>query len=88
MVWVSCASDDPSNQAHLGSIEYSPWRGFPKYYFPIRNDPAYLAPIVAVQFIKPATRRHMHVECRAWSKNMIYSPTEGYGLVRFQLTLD
>lgn len=88
MVWVSCTPEDPSDQAHLGAIEYSPWRGFPKYYFPIRNEPPYLAPIVAVQFLKPATRRPMTVECRAWSKNMVYSRAEGYGLVRFHLTLD
>ncbi|XP_069979666.1 sodium/potassium-transporting ATPase subunit beta-2 isoform X3 [Penaeus vannamei] len=88
MVWVSCTPEDPSDQAHLGAIEYSPWRGFPKYYFPIRNEAPYLAPIVAVQFLKPATRRPMTVECRAWSKNMVYSRAEGYGLVRFHLTLD
>lgn len=56
MVWVSCAPEDPSDQAHLGAIEYSPWRGFPKYYFPIRNEAPYLAPIVAVQFLKPASK--------------------------------
>lgn len=56
MVWVSCAPEDPGDQAHLGAVEYSPWRGFPKYYFPIRSEPAYLAPIVAVQFLKPASK--------------------------------
>lgn len=53
MVWVSCEGLTSADQEHIGNLTYTPFRGFPAYYFPYKNVPGYLSPIIAVQFAKP-----------------------------------
>lgn len=53
MIWVSCEGENPADQEYVGPIRYSPWQGFPAYYFPYMHTPGYLPPIVAVQFDRP-----------------------------------
>jgi len=52
-VWVSCAGENPADVENMGAIQYIPRRGFPGYYFPFKNTPGYLSPLVAVFFEKP-----------------------------------
>ena len=53
MIWVSCDGENSADREHIGNITYTPFRGFPAYYFPYKNVPGYLSPIVALQFQKP-----------------------------------
>jgi sodium/potassium-transporting ATPase subunit beta len=53
MIWVSCDGENSADREHIGNVTYTPFRGFPTYYFPYKNIPGYLSPIVALQFQKP-----------------------------------
>ena len=86
MVWVSCEGENAADQEYIGRIKYTPWYGFPAYYFPYMNIPGYLPPIVALRFVRPKQNVLINIQCRAWAKNINHS--EGEGIVRFHLLLD
>ena len=50
MVWVSCGGETAADEENLGGVSYTPWRGFPGYYYPYLNQMHYLSPIVWLQF--------------------------------------
>ena len=53
MVWISCEGENPADRENLGKIEYYPKPGIPKYYFPYKNQPGYLSPIVFAHVTNP-----------------------------------
>lgn len=59
MVWISCEGENPADVENIGSVDYSPRRGFPAYYFPYLNQEDYLPPLVAVHFEKPKRKLHL-----------------------------
>ena len=38
MVWLDCNGEDDPDKENIGSISYTPWRGFPAYFFPYWNQ--------------------------------------------------
>ena len=44
-------------------VTYTPFRGFPGYYYPYRNQRGYLSPIVMVQLKSPEPGVLMNIEC-------------------------
>ena len=50
MVWVSCGGETAADEENLGGVSYTPWRGFPGFYYPYLNQMHYLSPIVWLQF--------------------------------------
>lgn len=89
-VWVSCNGQHSLDKENMGEIKFIPSRGFPAYYYPYRNQPGYLSPLIAVQFLNLTINQMVNVECRAWAKNIIYSGSirDRMGSVTFQLFLD
>lgn len=56
-VWVSCEGADPHDREVIGELNYYPEsHGFPGYYYPYQNIPGYLSPLVAVHFLRPASK--------------------------------
>ena len=56
-MWVSCKGENPLDRENIGEIQYFPDnRGFPIYYYPFKNQPEYLSPLVAVQFLRPKSK--------------------------------
>ncbi|XP_066968395.1 sodium/potassium-transporting ATPase subunit beta-like [Macrobrachium rosenbergii] len=88
MIWVSCEGENPSDEEYAGARKYSPWRGFPSYYFPFNNTPGYLSPIVAVEFESTRPNVLINIECRAWARNILHNRAKRYGLVSFQILRD
>jgi len=88
MVWVTCKGENPADEEYIGEVEYTPWQGFPKYYFPYMHTPGYLPPIVAVRFVAPASNVLINVECKAYAKNIKHNRKERLGLVHFELLRD
>jgi len=88
-VWVDCQGKYPADKEILkGAVTYSPAsKGFPNFYFPYLGQPDYLSPLVAVKFSPPKTAigRLIHVECRAWAKNIGYSRRDKVGIAVFEL---
>ncbi|KYQ53875.1 Sodium/potassium-transporting ATPase subunit beta-2 [Trachymyrmex zeteki] len=87
-VWVSCAGENPADVENMGAIQYIPRRGFPGYYFPFKNTPGYLSPLVAVFFEKPKYGVLINIECKAWAHNIIHDRFERRGSVHFELMVD
>jgi sodium/potassium-transporting ATPase subunit beta len=53
MVWLHCDGETDSDIEYIGPITYTPFRGFPGYFYPYRNQRGYLSPIVMVQLKNP-----------------------------------
>ena len=53
MVWLHCDGEDDPDIENIGPVTYTPFRGFPGYFFPYRNQRGYLSPIVMVQLKNP-----------------------------------
>ena len=50
MVWTSCEGETAADEENLGGVSYTPWQGFPGFYYPYLNQLHYLSPIVMIQF--------------------------------------
>ena len=53
LVWMSCHGENPADKENIGPVEYHPHQGFPKHYFPYKNQPGYHPPLVAIVFKQP-----------------------------------
>ena len=53
MIWLHCDGEDDPDIENIGPVTYTPFRGFPGYFYPYRNQRGYLSPIVMVQLKKP-----------------------------------
>ncbi|XP_055908766.1 sodium/potassium-transporting ATPase subunit beta-1 [Eupeodes corollae] len=89
-IWISCEGQHSLDKENMGGIKYYPSRGFASYYYPFRNQPGYLSPLVAVQFESIKLNQLLSIECRAWAKNIIYNGSirDRMGSVTFQLFVD
>jgi len=87
-VWVSCQGENPADKEYIGPIAMHPHHGFNAYYFPFRNTPGYLNPLVGVVFENPASHVLINIECRAWARNIKHNRSKRLGLVHFELLLD
>jgi len=68
MVWLHCDGEDDPDKENIGPVTYTPWRGFPGYFFPYYNQIGYLQPIVMVQLQEPTPGVLINIECTAWTK--------------------
>jgi len=85
-VWVDCRGEYPADEEGMGEIHYFPEsRGFPSYYFPYEKQADYESPLVAVQFTNPNHGQLLHIECRAWAKNIEYDKRHRMGISHFEL---
>ena len=92
-VWIECHGEYPSDRENLKDIKYFPAsQGYHATYFPYMgkiNENGdkldYQSPIVAVQFAGAAKNHLMHVECRAWAKNIGYSKRDRVGINHLEL---
>lgn len=60
MVWMSCEGENPADRENIGEIDYFPYPGIPKYYFPYQNQKGYLSPAIFAHLKNPK---------RTWNKN-------------------
>lgn len=87
-VWVECHGEYPADEEGLGTIKYFPAaQGFPGKYFPFKVKEGYQSPIVAVKFENAKTDQLLHVECRAWAKNIGYSKRDRIGINHLELLI-
>lgn len=92
-VWVECHGQYAADQESMGPLQYfPPNQGFPidVVYRGKKNDkgedlPAYESPIVAVRFSNPKKDQLLHVECRAWARNIKYDKRDRLGINLFEL---
>lgn len=85
-VWIECHGEYPADRESLGKIEYFPKsRGIPQYYFPYMNQKGYQSPVVAVKFENAKKNQLLHVECRAWAKNIGYHKRDRIGINHMEI---
>jgi len=85
-VWVDCHGEHPADKEAMGKIKYFPKEGgFEGKYFPYMNDDGYVSPLVAVQFMEPIPGQLIHVECRAYARNILYDRRDKIGIAHFEL---
>jgi len=89
-VWVECHGEYPADKEGLGTIDYFPKaQGFPAKYFPYmgKTEPPYQSPLIAVQFANAKHNQLLHIECRAWAKNIGYSKRDRIGINHMELLI-
>jgi len=85
-VWVNCEPKNVADKEGLNSINYFPeTRGFPGKYFPFEMQDDYKGPLVAVQFDPKRKGQLIHIECRAWAKNIGYNRRDKIGINSFEI---
>lgn len=88
-VWVNCKGENAADQEKMGPIKYFPkTRGFHEkynYYGKKEKREGYRPPLVAVKFENPVKGQLIHVECRAWAKNIKYHHMDRIGKAHFEL---
>lgn len=62
-VWVSCQAEHPVDNELVTEFRYTPTQGFSGEYYPYRNAPGYLSPLVAVQVVHPTRKEEMRNFC-------------------------
>ncbi|XP_012548440.2 sodium/potassium-transporting ATPase subunit beta-2-like [Bombyx mandarina] len=96
-IWVSCEGEFTADKENIGPVHIVPMLlppGFPthrlhtadKIPYATRNLPDPVpGPLVAVYFENPRRGVVVNVECRIWSRDIIYSPSSRVGRARFEL---
>ena len=88
MVWLDCDGEDFPDKENIGLVSYTPWRGFPAYFFPYWNQLGYLQPIVMVQLKNPTPGVLINIECTAWAKGLEHDRERRRGSVHFEFLMD
>jgi len=90
-VWIECHGEYAADKEMLkpANIEYFPKSaGFPAKYFPYKNQDGYQSPVVAVKFKGLKDKPQLlHIECRAWAKNIDYNKRDRIGLSHMELLI-
>ncbi|XP_047507553.1 sodium/potassium-transporting ATPase subunit beta-2-like [Pieris napi] len=96
-VWVSCNGEFQSDEENVGPIQYIPANlppGFPtnrlttadRIPYSARNLPDQIhGPLVAVFFENPRRGVVINIECRIWTRDIIYRSSSRVGHARFEL---
>jgi len=88
MAWLHCDGEDYADMENIGPVTYTPFRGFPGYFYPYRNQRGYLSPIVMVQLDQPEPGVLMNLECTVWAQNIEHNRLKRRGLTHFELIMD
>lgn len=88
MVWLDCHGELDADKENIGTISYTPWRGFPAYFFPYWNQLGYLQPIVMVQLKEPTPGVLINIECEAWANGIEHDRVRMRGSVHIEFLMD
>ncbi|KAJ8920631.1 hypothetical protein NQ315_004770 [Exocentrus adspersus] len=88
-IWVSCHGLDEVDKENIKGFNYYP-RGFAGYYYPYRNTPNYLSPVIAVEVLSVKPNVIVSIECRAWAGNIEYrgGSLNRAGSITFEVQVD
>jgi sodium/potassium-transporting ATPase subunit beta len=84
-IGVTCEGENPIDQENIGPLKYWPPEGFPRYYYPYRNQEGYRSPLVMVKFAKLTNGVVINVWCKAWARNIRHHRFDDMGSVHFEL---
>jgi sodium/potassium-transporting ATPase subunit beta len=87
-VWLECKGANAADKENLGEISYYPSNGFSSYFYPYWNQANYQAPLVFIQLDNPRKGVMIHIECKAWARNIWHNSRDRLGLVQFEVMID
>lgn len=87
-VWITCEGENTNDFENIGKVNYYPHPGMPTYYYPFKNQPGYMAPLVAVEFENVKRGVLLNIECKAWAKNIHHDRKERRGSMHLELMVD
>ena len=91
-VWIHCEGRNAADKEALGDIEYYPRsRGIPIEFFPFMGRPyGYHSPLVAIKIHprKEFLGQLLHVECRAYFRDVVHNTKNKMGLVQFEVLIN
>lgn len=78
--WVECRPNEIIDTENAGTIKVFPSEPeLPRYAFPYKGHPDYMAPFVAIKLEKPNHNVAISITCRLWARNIVFNATEtGY----------
>ena len=88
MVWLHCDGEMDPDKENIGSVTYTPWRGFPGYFFPYYNQLGYLQPVVMVQLKNPTPGVLINIQCTAWANFIDHDSQKMRGSVHLEFLMD
>lgn len=88
MTWLHCDGEDDPDKENIGTVSYTPWRGFPTYFFPYWNQLGYLQPVVMVQLKNPTPGVLINIQCTAWSRGMKHDLKKRRGSLHIEFLMD
>ena len=88
MVWLHCDGETDADKENIGSVSYTPWRGFPAHFFPYFNQLGYLQPVVMVQLKNPTPGVLINIQCTAWAKGIEHNEKTMRGSVHLEFLMD
>jgi len=88
MIWLHCDGETDPDKEAIGSVTYTPWRGYPGHFFPYYNQLGYLQPIVMVQLKNPTPGVLINIQCTAWAKNIEHNAKKMRGSVHIEFLMD
>lgn len=91
-VYIACNGENSADRDNVGQLDYyssypgTEIGGIDFKYFPYRNQPGYLQPLVFVHFKSLSVNTLINVECKAYAKNIDNTDkVNKRGMVKFQL---
>jgi len=88
IVWLHCDGELDADKENIGSVTYTPWRGFPAYFFPYWNQLGYLQPVVMVQLKNPTPGVLINMQCSAWANFIDHDSQKMRGSVHLEFLMD
>ena len=88
MIWLHCDGETDPDKENIGSVTYTPFRGFPAYFYPYYNQLGYLQPIVMVQLKDPTPGVLVNIQCTAWSKFIEHDTQKMRGSIHIEFLMD
>jgi len=88
MIWLHCDGETDPDKENIGSVTYTPYRGFPAYFYPYYNQLGYLQPIVMVQLKDPTPGVLVNIQCTAWAKFIEHDTQKMRGSIHIEFLMD
>lgn len=73
--WVECKGNEVVDVENAGGVKVWPMSELPRFSFPYKGHPDYLAPFIALKLDKPKTAVAIGITCRLWARNIVFNAT-------------
>ena len=73
--WIECKPNEIVDVENAGEIKVFGGNEYPRFSFPYKGHPDYMAPFIAIKLEKPATAVAIGITCRLWARNVVFNAT-------------